>query len=70
MTYEADPFLAEFDLSDEDLAEQDCRCEPCPMCQWNEPHEVGHECEEYSCLRCEARERLTDEPPVAFGGKP
>jgi len=66
--YDPDPYIAEHGITDEDLAGQDCCCEPCPLCEAGAQHEVGHGCHEYPCLRCEARERTTGEAPVVFGG--
>jgi len=35
-----------------------CCCEPCGLCERGDDHEVGHECADYRCLGCEAKDYL------------
>ena len=39
-------------------AEGGCACEPCSLCERQEPHELGHDCRDYTCMGCEANDLL------------
>ena len=57
-------------LTVEELAEQFCNCEPCDLCEKGIEHEVGHECMDYICLSCDARDDLGIQRPPWYETEP
>jgi len=43
-----------------DMVATGCCCEPCSLCEEDKPHEVPHDCRDYRCLGCDAKEYLSD----------